>query len=299
MTDITVTIDPGSGFCFGVRRAIEKAEALLEEDKKLFCLGDIVHNQAEMKRLSEQGLVSLNRDSLGYLGSGHVLFRAHGEPPSSYRAIAGKNITLTDATCPIVQKLQEKIKRSWESLQDRNGQLVILGNPGHPEIIGLQGQTGGSAIIIKDAGNIAAIDPGRPVALFAQTTGDTEEFLRLAGNIRDAMRPHFKAGQEPLEIHNTICRQVSRRIPGIREFARSHDVIVFVGGRKSSNGKILFCHCLQANPASHYVSLASEVDRDWLKSARTAGVCGATSTPAWLMEEVAEKIRELAAGPDR
>jgi 4-hydroxy-3-methylbut-2-en-1-yl diphosphate reductase len=298
MTDITVTIDPGSGFCFGVRRAIQKAEALLDGNEKLYCLGDIVHNQAEMKRLAGRGLVSTDREGLEKLTSGHVLFRAHGEPPSSYQKVAGKNVTLTDATCPIVQKLQEKVKRTWESLRDVNGQLVILGNPGHPEIVGLQGQTGGNAIIISDPASISAVDPGRPVGLFAQTTKNTEEFLLLADNIRDAMKPHFPAGKIPLEIHNTICRQVSRRIPVIKEFARSHDVIVFVGGRQSSNGKILFSHCLEANPASHFVSLSSEVEKEWLRNASTAGVCGATSTPAWLMEEVAEKIRELAAMTD-
>lgn len=297
MTDIIVTIDPGSGFCFGVRRAIEKAEALLDKNERLYCLGDIVHNKAEMKRLSEKGLVSTDRETLAKLSREQVLFRAHGEPPSSYRITSENGLSLTDATCPIVQKLQERIKKSWASVSRRNGQLVIFGNPDHPEIIGLQGQTGGKSIIINDPENISAVDPRRPVELFAQTTRSTEEYRRLENNLREAMKPCFPSGVIPLKTHNTICGQISRRTPVIKDFARSHQVIVFVGGMQSSNAKVLFDHCLAANPESHFVSLPSEVKKDWFTGAATAGVCGATSTPLWLMEEVAGKIRELAGQP--
>lgn len=294
MGNITVTIDTASGFCFGVKRAIESAETLLEEHEKLYCLGDIVHNKAEMKRLADKGLISTDRDSLKRLRSEQVLFRAHGEPPSSYGLTENNRLSLTDATCPIVRKLQERIKKSWASLQEKNGQLVIYGNPDHPEIIGLQGQTGGGAVIVTHPEKLSEIDPGRPVELFSQTTKSTDEYRNLEKNLREKMKHHFGEGKLPLKVHNTICGQISRRTPLIREFARSHEVIVFVGGIQSSNAKVLFNHCREANPRSWFVSLPDEVKKEWFINTSTAGVCGATSTPLWLMEEVAEKIREAA-----
>ncbi len=288
-----VTIDENSGFCFGVKRAIEQAEKLLEERGKLFCLGDIVHNNAEMERLREHGLACVSREEIDKLKNQKILFRAHGEPPSSYKITEKNNNSLTDATCPIVSKLQERIKKAWAVLSKSEGQLVIFGNPDHPETIGLQGQTDGKAIVVTSPGNLSEIDPKRPVELFSQTTKNNEEFLELKNNIRKLMKDHFKDGELPLRVHNTICKQISGRIPLIRKFAASQEVIVFVGGRQSSNAKILFGHCKEVNPKSWFVSVPEEVTAKWFNDARSAGVCGATSTPQWLMKDVAEKIREL------
>ena len=289
-----VTIDPGSGFCFGVKRAIEQAESLLEEGRGLYCLGDIVHNTAEMERLRERGLTSVSREEIGRLKWSSVLFRAHGEPPSSYRLIRDKELTLTDATCPIVLKLQERIKKAWERQKGEGGQVVIFGNPGHPEITGLLGRTNGQAIIVSGPGDLSAIDPAKPVELFSQTTKDTYQFLQVEKNIRQMMSAHFPAGAVPLKVHNTICGQVSGLTPLIRRFAGEHDVIIFVGGTQSSNAKVLFGHCREVNPRSRFVTGPGELEAEWFEGARSAGVCGATSTPLWLMEKVAEKIRELA-----
>jgi 4-hydroxy-3-methylbut-2-en-1-yl diphosphate reductase len=288
-----ITIDQNSGFCFGVRLAIEQAEARLEKSGKLHCLGDIVHNVAEMDRLKEKGLISVGHDRLKELGGQHVLFRAHGEPPSSYEMSDINKVKLTDATCPIVKKLQERVKKAWENLRKIDGQLVIFGDPNHPETIGLHGQTGGQAIVISHPTGLDAIDPRRPVEVFSQTTKSTEEFIELGKNIGQLMEKYFEGDRVPLKMNNTICRQVSRRIPLIREFANDRDVIVFVGGRESSNGKILFSHCREVNPNSWFVSVPSEVRGDWFAGARSAGVCGGTSTPQWLMEQVAAKIKEL------
>lgn len=288
-----VTIDPGSGFCFGVKRAIEQAESILENQEQLYCLGDIVHNKPEMKRLGKLGLVSADHKTVKNLKGKYVMFRAHGEPPASYRITRDNNLSLTDATCPIVRKLQVRITKAWSELEKNKGQLVIFGNPDHPETIGLQGQTGGQAIIITDPRNVKEVDPARPVELFAQTTKSITGFLELEKNIRKLMREHFRAGELPLKVHNTICGQISRRIPGIREFAGKHDIIIFVGGKESSNAKVLFRHCKETNPRSWFISDPEELEAGWFKDARSAGISGATSTPEWLMEKVAATIMEL------
>lgn len=288
-----VTIDRDSGFCFGVKRAIEQAESQLARDGRLYCLGDIVHNNAEMERLRKQGLTSLSREDMSNLKDERVLFRAHGEPPSSYMITEKNGLSLTDATCPIVKKLQKRIKKAWDALKENNGQLVIYGDPDHPETIGLQGQTGGNAIIVSDFGDLSAIDPKRPVELFSQTTKSTEGFLKLVKNISELMGGHSRETELPLNVHNTICGQISRRIPSIRNFAGNHDIVVFAGGKQSSNARILFGHCLEVNPKSRFVSSPEEVSAGWFIGARSAGVCGATSTPQWLMEEVASQIMKL------
>lgn len=289
-----ITIDGGSGFCFGVRRAIEQAEAELEKTGKLHCVGDIVHNIAEMERLKEKGLISIDHEKLKELTGESVLFRAHGEPPSSYNLIKGNNsIRLTDATCPIVKKLQERIKEAQARLDKNHGQLVIFGDPGHAETIGLHGQTGGMAIIISDPADLSKIDPEKPVEIFSQTTKGTQEFLELEKNIEILMKPYYGENEIPLKTHNTICRQISGRVPGIREFAARHDVIIFVSGRQSSNGKVLFANCKEVNKRSWFVSFPSEVKPEWFAGASSAGICGGTSTPRWLMEEAEEQIRKL------
>jgi 4-hydroxy-3-methylbut-2-en-1-yl diphosphate reductase len=293
-TAMKITIDHDSGFCFGVKRAIEQAEAILEETGRLHCIGDIVHNIAEMERLKKKGLISVDHNRLNELSGEPVLFRAHGEPPSSY-IISGRNKNeLTDATCPIVKKLQVRIKKAWEALSETGGQLVIFGDPDHPETIGLQGQTGEKAIIISDPDNLKGINPRKPVEVFSQTTKSTEGFMQLEKNIGNFMKPFF-TDKIPLRVHNTICGQISKRMPRIREFAGSHDVIIFVSGRQSSNGKVLFSHCKEINQSSWFVSLPEEIRGEWFTGAASAGICGGTSTPRWLMEEVADKIKELVS----
>jgi 4-hydroxy-3-methylbut-2-en-1-yl diphosphate reductase len=296
LQDIRVTVDPDSGFCFGVRLAIETAEKLLEKHGKLHCLGDIVHNKEEIKRLAAKGLITTGRQNLENQVSGQVLFRAHGEPPSSYSMTRKNKLDLTDATCPIVRKLQERIRKAWEAIKLQNGQLVIFGNPDHPEIIGLRGQTDDGAIIISDPGDLSAIDPSRPVELFSQTTKNPGEYLRLSTNITDLMKKHHPGTTVPLKVNNTICGQISRRTPLIRKFAGSHDVIIFVGGIDSSNARVLFHHCRESNPRSWFITVPEELEGDWFRNASSAGVCGATSTPVWLMENVASKIREITSG---
>lgn len=288
-----VTIDPGSGFCFGVRRAVEQAEKHLERTGRLHSLGDIVHNRAETDRLRGKGLISIDHEGLGMLRGEHILFRAHGEPPSSYEVAGKNNLTLTDATCPIVKKLQQRVKKAMEETRKGGGQVVIYGTPGHPETNGLQGQANGEALVVSEPSNLAGINPKRPVVLFSQTTKSTEGFRLLAENIREMMREHHGDGNIPLKVHNTICRQISGRVPLIREFAGRHDVVVFVGGEKSSNAKVLFSHCREVNPRSHFVTGPEDLDEAWFTNAPTAGVSGATSTPLWLMEKVAARIREL------
>ena len=288
-----ITIDSDSGFCFGVKLAIEQAEAELEKTGKLHCVGDIVHNVAEMERLKKKGLISVDHEKFKELTGESVLFRAHGEPPSSYQLIKEHNIRLTDATCPIVKKLQARIKEAWYRLEKSNGQLVVFGDHRHAETIGLQGQTNGRAIIISDPADLSKIDPERPVEVFSQTTKSTEGFLELERNIGMLMKPYYPENEIPLRSHNTICRQISGRMPRIREFAASHDVIVFVSGRQSSNGKVLFDNCKEVNQNSWFVSLPGEVESEWFAGASSTGICGGTSTPRWLMEEIEVKIREL------
>jgi 4-hydroxy-3-methylbut-2-en-1-yl diphosphate reductase len=289
-----ITIDNDSGFCFGVKRAIEQAESILQETGRLHCVGDIVHNIAEMERLKKKGLVSVDHNRLNELSGEPVLFRAHGEPPSSYIISGRNNNQLTDATCPIVKKLQMRIKKAWGTLSETGGQLVIFGDPDHPETIGLQGQTGGKAIIISNPDNLEGINPQKPVEMFSQTTKSTEGFIQLEKNIGDFMKPFFN-DKVPLKVHNTICGQISKRTPRIREFAGNHDVIIFVSGRQSSNGKVLFSHCKEINQSSWFVSLPEEIRGEWFTGASSAGICGGTSTPRWLMEEVAGKIKELVS----
>ncbi len=290
-----VTIDPSSGFCFGVKRAIEQAEELLDKEGKLYCLGDIVHNRAEMERLEGRGLKSVGHREMMELSDVPLLFRAHGEPPSSYDTAHSNRLSLTDATCPIVRKLQERIRKVWQEIRPGGGQVVIFGNPGHPETIGLRGQTDGEAIVVSAVDELDAVDPSAPVALFSQTTKNPGEYKQIAGELKKRMENHFTGGGVPLKVYNTICGQIAGRTPGIRKFASSHDVIVFVGGSRSSNARVLFGHCSEANPRSWFVTGAGEVAGEWFEGAISAGVCGATSTPRWLMEKVAERIRELTA----
>jgi 4-hydroxy-3-methylbut-2-enyl diphosphate reductase len=280
-----IEIDKKSGFCFGVTNAIQKAEDELALDKELFCLGDIVHNDAEISRLAGLGLVTISRSRFFSLRDCKVLIRAHGEPPETYEYAEKNNITLIDATCPVVLKLQKRVKTSWKNITRDDGQLVIFGKPGHAETEGINGQTGNRAIIIQTKEELEKVDFSRPVVLYSQTTMPIARFAELAGLIRQK-----KGNNRSVLIHDTICRQVANRGPHLRDFARQFDVVIFVSGRKSSNGAALFQICREANTRAFSVENADNLKTEWFNEAKTAGICGATSTPLWLMEQVARWI---------
>lgn len=281
-----IEIDEKSGFCFGVVKAITTAEELLRErDGAVWCLGDIVHNRVEVTRLEQQGLRTVTHARLPELAGKCVLIRAHGEPPKTYEAARRYGIELADATCPVVAKLQERVRHAWEEMRAVDGQVVILGKPGHAEVVGLTGQTGEEAIVIESADDLSRIDFGRPICLLSQTT----QSLSLFNAIRDEILARA-AHPEQVTVHDTICRQVSNRNPHLREFAGRFDAVVFVSGSKSSNGKALYEVCREANPNAYKVEDASELRAEWFSGIDSVGVCGATSTPKWLMEQVAEAI---------
>ena len=282
-----IEIDKKSGFCFGVVKAITKAENELNESETLYCLGDIVHNGEEVGRLANKGMVTISREEFFTLSNCRVLIRAHGEPPETYRYATENNIELVDATCPIVVQLQNKIRTSFDQQQLQNGQVVIFGKPGHAEVIGLNGQTGNQAIIISSLDEVDKIDFTRPISLYSQTTKPLSEFRMLAELIK------LRAGDRvPVEIRDTVCRQVSNRGPHLREFANRFDLVIFVAGRKSSNGQALFGDVIDSNPNSHFVAHPGELDQSWFQGVNTVGICGATSTPMWLMEQVADAIQK-------
>ena len=282
-----VEIDKKSGFCFGVVKAITKAENELTDSETLYCLGDIVHNGEEVSRLANQGMVTISREEFFTMQNCRVLIRAHGEPPETYEYARQNNIDLVDATCPIVLQLQNKIRASFELQQQQNGQVVIFGKPGHAEVIGLNGQTGNQALIISSLDEVDKIDFTRPISLYSQTTKPLNEFRMLAELVK------LRAGDKvPVEIRDTVCRQVSNRGPHLQEFAKRHDVIIFVAGRKSSNGQALFREVSAINPNSHFVASPLDLDTNWFRYASSVGICGATSTPMWLMEQVAEGIQK-------
>lgn len=281
-----IEIDNGSGFCNGVTTAIRKAEEeLSSSNTPLYCLGDIVHNGRECERLKVLGLISVNKDSLSKLHNTKLLLRAHGEPPSTYRQAERQNIQIIDATCPVVLHIQKRIKADYDADPEHKKQIVIYGKNGHAEVIGLVGQTEGNAIVIENLEDAQKLDFSRNIQLYSQTTKSLEGFREIVSYIRD----HMQEGAE-FNYFDTICRQVANRMPRIREFAEQHDVILFVCGKKSSNGKVLFSECLNVNPRSHMIEDASEIDNTWFEGAESVGICGATSTPKWLMEQCRDAI---------
>lgn len=282
-----VEIDKRSGFCFGVIKAIKSAESELKSSDKLFCLGDIVHNGMEVERLEKIGLKSVSREEYYQLKDCKVLIRAHGEPPETYEYAKNNNIELIDATCPVVITLQEKVKNSYENFRDQNGQIVIYGKKGHAEIIGLDGQIENKAIVLESIDDIHQIDFSRPVSLYSQTTKRVEDFYRIADTVKTSMKPGV-----PVDIKDSICRQVSNRVPHLKNFVLNFDLILFVAGHKSSNGKYLYTICKEENDRTYHISRTSEIDPQWFKGVESVGICGATSTPNWLMEEVAEWVKE-------
>lgn len=280
-----VEIDKRSGFCFGVINAIRAAENELEKDKQLYCLGDIVHNGMEVERLEKKGLVSISREEFYSLKNCKVLIRAHGEPPETYEYAKQNNIELIDATCPVVLTLQERVKSSYLNHQKQNGQVVIFGKKGHAEIIGLDGQTNQSAIVLESKEDIDKIDANHPVSLYSQTTKRIEDFHEIATLVKKRVNPEM-----PVEIKDTICRQVSNRVPQLKVFAKNYDMILFVAGKKSSNGKYLSSICKEENPNTYVISNIGEIETEWFGNVNSVGICGATSTPNWLMEDVSEWI---------
>jgi 4-hydroxy-3-methylbut-2-enyl diphosphate reductase len=286
---IKVEIDEGSGFCFGVVTAINKAEEELTKGETLYCLGDIVHNSREVERLKTMGLITINREEFKQLRNAKVLLRAHGEPPETYMIARENNIEIIDATCPVVLRLQKRIKQ--EFLQDAANdekQIVIYGKNGHAEVLGLVGQTDGKAIVIEKAEEVKKLDLNKSVRLFSQTTKSLDEFQEIVAYIKQNISP-----EATFEYYDTICRQVANRMPKLREFAATHDLIFFVSGKKSSNGKMLFEECLKVNANSHLIDNEKEIDPSLLQNVQSIGVCGATSTPKWLMEKIYSHIQSL------
>ena len=287
---IEVEIDKGSGFCFGVVTAIESAERELNNTDILYCLGDIVHNSLEVERLQAQGLRTIDHHEFSRLKGKKVLLRAHGEPPSTYEIAKRNEITIVDATCPVVLQLQRKIHKCYQETRENKTQLVIYGKKGHAEVNGLVGQTDGTAIVVEKIEDLDRLDFSRDICLFSQTTKSLDGFRKIVEEIYKR-----KTEDTRFEYHDTICRQVANRLPNIKAFASSHDWVYFVAGKKSSNGKMLLEECREANPNTLFISEVKEITEPLPAGVRRVGVCGATSTPKWLMEEVAVRIRELNA----
>lgn len=287
---INIEIDNGSGFCFGVTTAIQKAEEELRKGTPLYCLGDIVHNGRECERLKAMGLTTINHEEFEKLHNVKVLLRAHGEPPETYRIAQKNHIDIIDATCPVVLRLQKRIKQEFD-MKERNGkQIVIYGKNGHAEVLGLVGQTDGEAIVIESLEEARRLDFNRDIRLYSQTTKSLDEFWQIVDYIKSHIAP-----SATFAYYDTICRQVANRMPNIRTFATSHDLIFFVCGKKSSNGKILFNECRKVNPNSHLIDNPDEINPDLLKGVESIGICGATSTPKWLMEKCKATITSLLA----
>jgi len=304
-----VSIDTNSGFCFGVTRAIEAAEQELHHGP-LYCLGDIVHNGQEVKRLELLGLQTIDYDDLRSLPAhSRVLLRAHGEPPSTYWIAAQRGIKVIDATCPVVKKLQDRIRACYDLHKNDEPlppQIVIYGKPGHAEVIGLQGQTNDTAIVVESADQLDRLDFNRPIYLFSQTTKSVEGFQALVNAIQSRIenpesRIENQASAPSFEAHDTICRNVANRVAQLQDFARANDIVIFVGGTKSSNARVLYNHCLEANPNTLFISSPEDLDSQLstfnFQLSTSIGICGATSTPRWLMEQVKEAVESIIHNP--
>lgn len=290
---MNITIDSRSGFCFGVAYAIEVAERELRNNPTLYCLGDIVHNNMEVNRLRQKGLVIITHEDLNKMSNCKVLIRAHGEPPETYRTALQNRIELIDATCPIVLNLQNAIHGGYLEMLPKNGQVVIYGNDGHAEVNALNGQTNGTAIVIEHEEDLAKIDFSRPVRFYSQTTKGVAGFHRISRMIQDRMLDVSVEQPVDFELNDSICRQVSNRSAELKEFAARFDVVIFVSGQKSSNGMILYQVCKDVNPGTHLVSDITQLQHKWFENVQTVGICGATSTPAWLMEEIEKEIQQI------
>ena len=292
-----IRIDDNAGYCFGVVKAIGAAEDELSRNGSLYCLGDIVHNSAEVERLRRLGLVVIDHSRLSSLPGSKVLIRAHGEPPETYRTAQQLGIQLIDATCPIVLALQQRIRKGYDEMQRVGGQIVIFGKPGHAEVVGLTGQTGGSAIIVSNPSDLDAIDFSRPIRLFSQTTKSREEYQQLIDNITEKLshsaNQAIKQSSNHFVAYDTICKRVANRARELEGFARSVDVLLFVAGANSSNGHYLFEYCRKVQPRTHLISDAAALQPSWFDGASSVGISGATSTPRWLMEQVRLQLLSL------
>jgi 4-hydroxy-3-methylbut-2-enyl diphosphate reductase len=291
---MVVEIDKRSGFCFGVRNAVEIAEKALLKGEKVFSLGPIVHNDKEVDRLSSLGLTSIDHNQFRILKDCKVLIRAHGEPPETYIIAEKNNITIVEATCPIVKRLQSKIRETWIKTKKGKGQVVIFGKPGHAEVVGLLGQINNEGILVSGPEDFGKIDISKPVYLFAQTTMSVKEYSNLIDILRAKMvETGIHDPDKNLIINKTICGQVSNREPHLKAFAKKHDTIIFVSGRESSNGKMLYSVCKNINPDTHFVSSHEELDKSWFTGKNSVGICGATSTPKWLIENIRDIISNI------
>ena len=286
---LKIEIDSGSGFCFGVTTAIQKAEEELAKGGTLYCLGDIVHNGMECDRLREMGLITIDHDEMARLHDVKVLLRAHGEPPATYELAQKNNIEIIDATCPVVLKLQQRIRKQYSLTSHPSpltSQIVIFGKKGHAEVLGLVGQTVGNAIVIEHFDDVKQLDFSCDIYLYSQTTKSLDEFHKIIDYIQSHISP-----DATFRSFDTICRSVANRMPNISQFAARHDLILFVCGRKSSNGKVLYNECCRVNPNTHLIEGPEEIDQTWLEGIESIGICGATSTPKWLMEQCSDAIR--------
>lgn len=291
---MVVEIDRQSGFCFGVQNAVEIAEKALLNGEKVFSLGPIVHNDKEVDRLSSLGLVSINLEEFEKLKNCKVLIRAHGEPPETYKIAEENNLTIIEATCPIVKRLQSKIRETWLRTKEGAGQVVIFGKPGHAEVVGLLGQINNEGILVSGPDDFSKIDISKPVYLFSQTTMSVKEYSNFSDILRTKMEEKgiFEPGKS-LVINKTICGQVSNREPHLKTFAKKHDTIIFVSGSESSNGKMLYSVCKNVNTDTHFVSSPDEIDKSWFTGKKSVGICGATSTPKWLIENIHDIISNI------
>lgn len=285
-----VDIDEGSGYCFGVEFAIQMAEDELDETGTLYCLGDIVHNDMEVERLEAKGLKIINREDLEKLRDCKVLIRAHGEPPETYQLALENNIELIDASCPVVLKLQNRVRHAHDKSREEGGQTIIYGKKGHAEVIGLTGQTKGEAIVVMEDEDLEQIDFSKDITLFSQTTKSTKGFYELKETLTERISANPAGNLDNFKANDSICRQVSNREPNLTRFAAEYDVIIFVSGKKSSNGKALFQVCKSVNDNSYFIENEEELNPDWFAGKGSVGICGATSTPTWLMEKVQDKI---------
>jgi 4-hydroxy-3-methylbut-2-enyl diphosphate reductase len=289
-----IEIDNRSGFCFGVVKAIQTAEKNIEGSEEFFCLGDIVHNEQEVARLEALGLKVIAHNQLKDLKGKKVLIRAHGEPPSTYSNAKDNGVEIVDATCPVVLKLQQRVHNAWQEMKAVNGTVIIYGKKGHAEVVGLVGQTNGEAVVVENVGDLTGLNFSAPIIIFSQTTKEPEVFAKIIEEIKSRMGNIFPDTEIPLKVNNTICGQVANRKNELADFAAKHDVLIFVSGIKSSNGKMLFEACKQANLKSFFVSSPEELKSEWFNGVESVGIGGATSTPQWLMELVAKRISEIA-----
>ena len=282
---LNIEIDEHSGFCFGVTTAIKKAEEELQKGQKLYCLGDIVHNSIECDRLEKLGLITINHEEFSKLHNAKVLFRAHGEPPATYETAKKNNLEIIDATCPVVLKLQQRIKKKWQECANEDSQIIIYGQAGHAEVLGLVGQTHGTATVIEKSSQIDQIAKNKNTYIYSQTTKSLEGYKQVVREIKE-----YIDKEKQCESFNTVCGQVANRLNGVGNFAKSHDLIFFVCGKKSSNGRILFDECKKENPNSYQIEGPEDIDLSLTQGVQSIGICGATSTPKWLMENCKQAI---------